>query len=105
MQKNEVEDGLQGNHSLFGKPRSCQQSSASLSVGAQREAERGPLKLQTLNVHPQVQHLFLLSDLLLLKRHLVGFLLRPPFLFREVVLKLITSECRLFYHSKQDTEI
>lgn len=42
-----------------------------------------PLQLHSSQVHPQVQHLLLLADLLLLKRHLVGFLLRPPLLFRE----------------------
>lgn len=97
MQKNEVEYTASREISFCwiksalsdgGKPRSSQQSSALLSDGAQ---QRGPLKLQTLNVHSQVQHLFLLPDLLLLKRHLVGFLLCPPFLFREAALKLITD--------------
>lgn len=38
------------------------------------------LKLQALNVGSQVQHLLLLPDLLILKGHLVGLLLRPPLL-------------------------
>lgn len=53
-----------------------------------------PLQLHSSQVHPQVQHLLLLTDLLLLKRHLVGFLLRPPLLFREEESNLIMSSNR-----------
>ncbi len=41
------------------------------------------LKLQALNVLSQVRHLLLLSDFFFFERHLVGFLLGSPLLFRH----------------------
>lgn len=41
------------------------------------------LKLEALNITPQVQHLLLLPHLLLLEGHLVGFLLHSPLLIKH----------------------
>lgn len=56
-----------------------------------------PLKLQALNVGPQVQHLLLLSDFFLLERHLVGLLLHPPLLFTHTDSHVNTSPRFFFF--------